>query len=419
MEEDEYFNRNFPFHKKNIKNNEKVLNKIENGLLFSEINKNKLLIKEEFENNINNNENINKKTNKNEVKNFDTNKKYLINYDSKPFYPKNIKENIKSNKECMNGLNRIQTEKNLNDNQSNDINNENNVNNKQKNLHNNCIKNNNLINEKNNLIFNQNTVDIEQISSKNNKVNLNEEVDNDNINYSYNEENIWEPPNSIDNNQSISCQNINNNVNNNSEKNLNNFNNTIYCNDTDSVNNKFNNVPQNLIMQTEGGPNSPFINASGIDYRSINPDDYLIKMFGKLGWICRHCNNFNFETRNKCNRCQAVKNPILKVEMTKKKENKKKLKKKKKERKTDWLCLNCYNINYGFRNLCNRCSIERQITFPTVYLEPNQKINGNDNNDIIMNNLNLFQYSINNYNINKYPNYDVYENNKDCLNEKV
>ena len=143
--------------------------------------------------------------------------------------------------------------------------------------------------------------------------------------------------------------------------------------------------------------NIPFISALGIDYRNINPDNYLIKMFGRLGWICRYCNNFNFETRDKCNRCQSIKNPILKEEMTKNKENKKKLKKKKKERKTDWLCLNCNNLNYGFRYYCNRCSIERKIYFPAIYLEPNQKINGANNNEIIMNNLKLFHSNLNDY----------------------
>ena len=182
------------------------------------------------------------------------------------------------------------------------------------------------------------------------------------------------------------------------ENNINNINNDIQGQSNYFMNQTNQDKPEGNYDQ---GQNSPFINALGIDHRNINPDDYLIKMFGRFGWICRHCNNFNFETRNRCNRCQEIKNPILKEEMTKKKENKKKLKKKKKERKTDWLCLNCNNLNYGFRDHCNRCAIERQINFPAIYLEPNQKINGANNNEIIMNNLKLFHFNLNNY-INDY-----------------
>ena len=32
-------------------------------------------------------------------------------------------------------------------------------------------------------------------------------------------------------------------------------------------------------------------------------------MFGRRGWICLDCNNFNYESRNKCNRCGTIKNP--------------------------------------------------------------------------------------------------------------
>ena len=100
--------------------------------------------------------------------------------------------------------------------------------------------------------------------------------------------------------------------------------------------------------------------------------------------------------------------------MAKKKENKKKLKKKK-EKKTDWLCLNCNNINYSFREHCNRCGIERQMHFPTIHLKQGQKINGNNTSEIIMNNLNVFQYNINNYNLNKHQNQYPYENNNNLV----
>ena len=142
-----------------------------------------------------------------------------------------------------------------------------------------------------------------------------------------------------------------------------------------------------------------------LEERQLDPKDYLIRMFGRIGWICRLCNNFNFETRNKCNRCFAIKNPKTIEEINKKKDDNKKNKKKIKERKTDWLCLNCQNLNYGFRKNCNRCQIQRKDEFPSIYLEPNQKINGN-NNIIINNNLFNLQYGLNNhYNNNMQMNY--------------
>lgn len=55
--------------------------------------------------------------------------------------------------------------------------------------------------------------------------------------------------------------------------------------------------------------------------------EYLIEMFGKKGWVCLLCNNFNYEKRIKCNRCGQLKKPKkisnLKLKMKKIKTNKK------------------------------------------------------------------------------------------------
>ena len=137
-----------------------------------------------------------------------------------------------------------------------------------------------------------------------------------------------------------------------------------------------------------------------------------------MGWICRQCNNFNFETRNKCNRCQSIKMPKTKEEIKKKKEKNKKNKKKIKERKTDWLCLNCKNLNYGFRKNCNRCKIERKEEFPTVYLEPKSKTNEKDNNLFLMNNINTIQMNMKKNSLNKNieNNNNNYNNNSNINN---
>jgi len=86
-------------------------------------------------------------------------------------------------------------------------------------------------------------------------------------------------------------------------------------------------------------------------------DDYTIEMFGRRGWICQECNNFNYETRKKCNKCHINKkmkrlyknyNPVFEKNKELKNEN-------------DWTCNNCGNLNYSFRLMCNRCKIKRDI----------------------------------------------------------
>jgi hypothetical protein len=76
-----------------------------------------------------------------------------------------------------------------------------------------------------------------------------------------------------------------------------------------------------------------------------NEDEYLTQMFGKMGWICALCNNFNYQSRNKCNRCGALKKPkkILNADNT----------------KNSWICMNCKNFNNPFNNVCSRCKAFR------------------------------------------------------------
>ena len=83
-------------------------------------------------------------------------------------------------------------------------------------------------------------------------------------------------------------------------------------------------------------------------------DDYTIEMFGRRGWICELCNNFNYETRKKCNRCHINKKP--------KKINSYLLSEKNKNinHKNDWHCPNCGNFNYSFRIVCNRCQKKKE-----------------------------------------------------------
>ena len=125
---------------------------------------------------------------------------------------------------------------------------------------------------------------------------------------------------------------------------------------------------------------------------ALNKEEYLVEMFGRKGWICIFCNNFNYETRSKCNRCGIMKRPKkiienkIKIEKEKpieKKCEKSKEKEKVKEikdlkdnnnKKGDWICSNCKNLNYSFRTVCNRCKIPKIYYFinkPTSYQNKN------------------------------------------------
>ena len=97
-------------------------------------------------------------------------------------------------------------------------------------------------------------------------------------------------------------------------------------------------------------------------------DEYLIEMFGKKGWICLLCNNFNYETRIKCNRCGELKKPKkittnlkLKMKIGQKDNN------QSDNQSKDWICFYCKNFNYSFRDICNRCKIPKTTQFVYNY----------------------------------------------------
>ena len=109
--------------------------------------------------------------------------------------------------------------------------------------------------------------------------------------------------------------------------------------------------------------NSPFIsqkktniftlnNVENSDLLDSENNDYLIEMFGRKGWICILCNNFNYETRVKCNRCGVMKKPKKIVNKRSKIEENNI---ERNNKKGDWVCTNCKNLNYSFRTVCNRC----------------------------------------------------------------
>ena len=94
--------------------------------------------------------------------------------------------------------------------------------------------------------------------------------------------------------------------------------------------------------------------------QNLGKAEYLVEMFGRKGWICKLCNNFNYETRNKCNRCGIMKKPKKITDLKPKKEQRVfNDVKERNNKKGDWICINCRNLNYSFRNFCNRCKIPK------------------------------------------------------------
>lgn len=126
-------------------------------------------------------------------------------------------------------------------------------------------------------------------------------------------------------------------------------------------------------------------------------NDYLVEMFGKKGWICKLCHNFNYESRKKCNRCLVLKLPetILGFKFKKKEKkdnsNNNNGNKGRGRKKDDWFCINCRNLNYAFRKVCNRCNAPKTYSLMSDMMI-NTSLNYFENNIIntnIINNDNL------------------------------
>ena len=154
-----------------------------------------------------------------------------------------------------------------------------------------------------------------------------------------------ENQNNTDNIDNVIKNNIDNEIKNNIDKNDNkikveNENNEIKKEEKQLKDNKFNN--------------------------NINKEinfEYIFEKFGKRGWECEKCNNFNFETRNICNRCELPKCPKS-LEQIKIENEQKSLERKKQplvEREGDWKCPKCHNLNFAFRNSCNKCKLSKDV----------------------------------------------------------
>jgi len=325
------------------------------------------------------------------------NQSELDNFNIEFFLPNNLHKNMEeiyvennSNKEHFNNIIELTNQKNINFNNNYFMNNTDIKNEKEKNIsknQNNFLVNleesyeNKIINSYpkiNNLLIDnkesfyvpskmttppQNINDINSISN-NNKEMLNNEIDlNNNFSYNINNINL--------NNIQFTLPKYNHNLlqfNNNNMYFLsqkpkiiygNNFSNNLYLNETNFINstNQFNSFVNHESILNYGYPFSNYNNDQTKNYTKKIIDDYTLEMFGRRGWICQYCNNFNYETRKKCNRCHITK-------VAKKVTNGQDLFSKGNNsinHKCDWVCKFCGNFNYSFRTVCNRCKIKKYI----------------------------------------------------------
>ena len=264
----------------------------------------------------------------------------------------------------------------------------------------NNINNNNENNENNNLNDDFNNEKNNKVQKKssfnNNKFIFDNKIDDKDSNYDNNNNNNNEyfkdnhfvvsedeDTKKEDNEKKGEYNNNNNNYNNNIHNNIYNNNNNIIDNNNISNNNNQSNNETEIKKK---------------DLRELKEEEYIFEKFGKRGWQCSKCNNFNFESRVKCNRCFEIKDPKTLEEIKKELEEKNSGDKKKKpliERKGDWQCPKCHNLNFAFRQECNRCHLSKE-----VYLNYQNKIQQQGNNfginlmnqpQIIQNQINLIQ----------------------------
>ena len=144
-----------------------------------------------------------------------------------------------------------------------------------------------------------------------------------------------------------------------------------------------NNCNNNNKMNNYYNFNNYYYHHQGINNTNINlnSDEYITEMFGRRGWICNLCSNFNYETRKKCNKCNEIKNP-KKIIHNNNNSNNNMMNNNSKNNEThnntypihdnnntsskdnlfvsgDWICCKCNNLNYSFRVVCNRCNVPK------------------------------------------------------------
>jgi hypothetical protein len=282
---------------------------------------NNLIDNLKLNNNIPNIENKNIYTKNNQYIEF-INNNFNIN-NNRISYPKNIKRNSILNNSNITEFNN--SEKNVNNKINYNINNILNQNNFNVNLQN---KNTNFSN-KNNKMNNLNNIE--------NMFNLNNKIDHK----YFNQQNIITNDSNIQNYSNLN--NLENKFSYNSP--LSCKNNYLLYTQNDQKNNKFNIINSNFNTKV-------FNNCIESNKNIFNPQNKNIE--SDKGNIFNHYNKINTDKYSNLSNEKPKKKPFL-------------------ERIGDWVCFKCKNLNFSFRQACNRC---QQAKYD------NEKLNDNSNNKV-------------------------------------
>ena len=138
----------------------------------------------------------------------------------------------------------------------------------------------------------------------------------------------------------------------------------ILNNNNNNINGVKNNIPNDNknSKKNTNKSNNPKVKKNKKKKKKKIDDEYTVEMFGRRGWICQGCNNFNYESRKNCNRCKIPKKPLKKSLIMDNKGNKILDSLINTNHKDDWNCYNCGNVNYAFRLTCNRCQIKKELS---------------------------------------------------------
>jgi hypothetical protein len=172
------------------------------------------------------------------------------------------------------------------------------------------------------------------------------------------------------------------------------------------------------IPQYQTQPTMNIINKHPTSTSNLNlklNEQYVTEMYGRKGWICILCDNFNYITRKKCNKCGVQKTPkkITTTTTTTHEHNnnnntinnsnttnsnnnyieippqpaytllspnhhveshlycsnnnndptanniQSNSKPNQQHHQKDWVCFQCKNVNFSFRVICNRCELPK------------------------------------------------------------
>ena len=215
----------------------------------------------------------------------------------------------------------------------------------------------------------------------NNQSEIYKNIDNKKI---IKDNNINEINKNVFNNNNISNSSNNNNIINN---NFNNFQNFNFVNNINNIN--YQNIPKN----------------TNLNYNINNPQIYIPTKLRNKDQI----NMINSKEINTLKKQEEQNNAKNKFDNGNKKNNqnqntKKEGGKNKKHfevRAGDWTCGKCNNLNFSFRNKCNRCGLPKEMS--SKYEPMNPEMFGQNMNFPLMNGMNanfMYRNNINNININ-------------------